>query len=178
MNDTSVETPWYALRVKSNFERTSATMLDARGIETYLPMYRELRKWSDRNKLTEVPLFPGYVFARFDSSRKLPVVTTPGVVHIVPPHGAPAAVDPCELDAIRRAIASGEQVGPFPFLQIGQRVVIERGSMTGLEGILIESKRDFRLVISVTLLQRSVAVAIDRDWVRPIGPLAKAARVG
>ena len=167
-DQTGTDRPWYALRVKSHFERTSTTFLNAKGIETYLPVYRELRKWSDRSKLTEVPLFPGYVFARFDVERKLPIITTPGVVHIVPPHSAPAEVDAAELNAVRTAVESGVQVGPYPFLEIGQRVVIERGSMTGLEGILIESKRNLRLVISVSLLQRSVAVAIDRDWVRPL----------
>lgn len=168
MEQTVPERPWYALRVKSNFERISTTMLSAKGIETYLPVYREVRKWSDRSKLTEIPLFPGYVFARFDMEQKLPVISTPGVVHIVPPYSAPAEVDASELNAVRTAVNSGVTVGPHPFLEIGERVIIERGSMTGLEGILIECKRNFRLVISVTLLQRSVAVAIDRDWVRPL----------
>ncbi len=159
---------WFAVRVKSNFERVSTAILKGKGYETYLPTYRELRKWSDRANVTEVPLFPGYVFAQFDADQKLPILTTPGVVHIVPPHRTPAAVDAAELNAVRLAIESGSPIGPYPFLEAGQRVVIRRGSMTGLEGILVEAKRNFRLVISVTLLQRSVAVEVDRDWIRPL----------
>ena len=160
---------WFAVRVKSNFERVSTEILKGKGYETYLPTFRQLRKWSDRTKVTEVPLFPGYVFAQFDADQKLPILTTPGVVHIVPPHRAPAPVDAAELNAVRLAIESGLPMGPYPFLEAGQRVVIRRGSMTGLEGILVEAKRNFRLVISVTLLQRSVAVEVDRDWVSPLG---------
>jgi len=166
---------WYALRVKSNFERTAAAILSGKGYETYMPLYRELRRWSDRRNVTEVPLFPGYVFAQFDVERRLPILTTPGVVHIVPPHQAPMAVDQTELDSVRVVVASGLPVGPHPFLRIGQHVIITRGSMTGLEGILVQVKRAFRIVVSVTLLQRSVAVEIDRDWVRPVsgGPSRK-----
>jgi len=160
--------PWYALRVKSNFEKTSALILNGKGYETYLPLYRQLRRWSDRTNVTEVPLFPGYVFAQFDFNRRLPVLTTPGVVHVVPPQGAPIAVDEGELNSVRAAVNSGLPLGPYPFMKVGQPVVITRGSMTGLEGILVQVKRGFRLVISVTLLQRSIAVEVDRDWVRPI----------
>jgi transcription antitermination factor NusG len=159
---------WYALRVKSNFERATIAVLGGKGYGTYLPVYRQLRTWSDRTKVTEVPLFPGYVFAQFDVDRRLPVLTTPGVVHVVPPNQAPVAVDEEELNSVRIAVDSGLPLGPYPFLQVGQQVVITRGSMTGLEGILVQVKRTFRLVVSVTLLQRSVAVEIDRDWIRPL----------
>ncbi len=159
---------WYALRVKSNFERATTTILSGKGYETYLPLYRQLRTWSDRRNITEVPLFPGYVFAQFDVGNRLPVLTTPGVVHVVPPNRPPIPVDEAELNSVRAAVESGLPVGPHPFLRAGQHVVITRGSMTGVEGILVQVKRAFRLVVSVTLLQRSVAVEIDRDWVRPI----------
>jgi transcription antitermination factor NusG len=160
---------WYALRVKSNFERAVTTFLSNNGYATYSPTYRELRTWSDRKKVTEVPLFPGYVFAQFDVHRRLPILTTPGVVHVVPPGRLPEAVDEAELNSVRLAAASGLPMGPYPFLQVGQRVVIRKGSMTGLEGVLVRVKESFRLVVSVTLLQRSVAVEIDRDWIRPLG---------
>ena len=167
---------WYALRVKSNFEKTSALILSGKGYETYVPSYRQLRRWSDRTNVTEVPLFPGYVFAQFDFDRRLPILTTPGVVHVVPPHRAPIAVDEVELNSVRAAVNSGLPVGPYPFLKAGQPVVITRGSMTGLEGILVQVKRGFRLVISVTLLQRSVAVEVDRDWVRPLSANSRGSR--
>jgi transcription antitermination factor NusG len=160
---------WFALRVKSNFERTTSTILSGKGYETYLPTYRQPRRWSDRTKVLELPLFPGYVFAQFDVERRLPILTTPGVVHIVPPRQAPIAVDEAELNSVRLIVNSGLPMGPYPFLRVGQQVVIRRGAMTGLEGILVQVKGIFRLVVSVTLMQRSVAVEIDRDWVSPIG---------
>jgi len=159
---------WFAVRVKSHFERVTATFLTGKGYESYVPLYREVRRWSDRKKVADVPLFPGYVFARFDIDQRLPILITPGVVHIVPPHRMPAVVDGAELNGVRLAVESGLPIGPYPFLETGQKVVICRGSMAGLEGILVEAKRNFRLVISVSLLQRSVAVEIDRDWVRPL----------
>lgn len=165
---TTSDRLWFAVRVKSNFERVSTAILSGKGYETYLPVYRQLRRWSDRANVTEVPMFPGYVFARFEVGWRLPILTTPGVVHIVPPHRTPIPVDAAELDAVRIAIDSGLPIGPYPFLEVGQRVVIRRGSMTGLEGVLVEAKRTFRLVLSVTLLQRSVAVEVDRDWVCPL----------
>jgi len=168
---------WYALRVKSNFERTASVILGGKGYTTYVPVYRQLRKWSDRTKIAEVPLFPGYVFAQFDVDNRLPVLTTPGVVHVVPPNRPPMAVDETELDAVRVVVASGLPMGPYPFLRIGQQVVITCGSMTGLEGVLVQVKGTFRLVVSVTLLQRSVAVEIDRDWVRPVTPRPPRKRV-
>ncbi len=168
---------WYALRVKSNFERTASVFLGGKGYTTYVPLYRELRSWSDRANITEVPLFPGYVFAQFDVNNRLPVLTTPGVVHIVPPNRPPVEVDQAELDRVRKAVDSGLPVGPHPFLRAGQSVIVTRGSMTGLEGILVQVKRTFRLVVSVTLLQRSIAAEIDRDWVRPVNPSPSGNRV-
>lgn len=159
---------WYALRVKSNFERAVRATLEGKGYSTFLPCFRQVSRWSDRKTVIEVPLFRGYVFARFDCARRLPVLTTPGLLHIVPPRKPPMPVDESELDAIRAVVASGLPFGPHPFLQLGERVEIVRGSMTGLEGILVQQKGAFRLVVSVTLLQRSVAVEVDRDWVRPV----------
>ena len=160
---------WFAVRVKSNFERTTVAVLNGKGYATYLPTYRQPRRWSDRTNITELPLFPGYVFAQFDVDRRLPILTTPGVVHIVPPRQVPVAVDAAELDSVRMLVNSGLPMGPHPFLRVGQRVAIRRGSMTGLEGILVQVKGTFRLVVSVTLMQRSVAVEIDREWVSPVG---------
>jgi transcription antitermination factor NusG len=168
LQPTTSDVMWFALRVKSNLERVSTAILHGKGYNTYLPLYRQLRKWSDRSNLTEVPLFPGYVFAQFDIARRLPVLTTPGVVHIVPPHRPPTPVNPAELRAVHLALGSGLPIGPYPFLQVGQPVVIRRGALTGLEGILVKAKRTSRLVISLSLLQRSVALEIDRDWVRPL----------
>jgi transcription antitermination factor NusG len=161
--------PWYVVRVRSNFERVAAASFHEKGFETYLPLYRSRRKWSDRTKEIDVPLFPGYVFSRFDTALRLPILTTPGVVSIVGSNATgPAAVPEAEIEAIRKLLQSKLPIGPWPFLSAGQHVVVERGPLSGVEGIVVQIKNGFRLVVSVSLLQRSVYAEIDRDWVRPV----------
>jgi transcription antitermination factor NusG len=154
--------PWFALRVKSNFEQTASTCLRGKGYEELLPTYRSRRQ-------AELPLFPGYVFARFDpNSRLLPILTTPGVLHIVGIGKTPEPIAESEMLNIQRIVESGVGAEPWPFTRIGQRIRIERGSLEGVEGILLEVKNRNRLVVSITLLQRSLAVEIDDDCVRPV----------
>jgi transcription antitermination factor NusG len=163
-----VSNPWYALRVKSRFERTVASHLHARGFESFLPLYKCRRRWSDRFKEIELPLFPGYVFCQFDPLNRLPVLTVPGIVHVVGIGRIPVAVDEAELAAVRAAVKSGLPSEPWPFLQIGHRVRIEYGPLCGIQGILLGFRGNRRLVLSVTLLQRSVAVQVDEAWVQPV----------
>jgi len=145
------------------------TALSEKSFEAFLPTYRTRRRWSDRVKEVEAPLFKGYTFCRFDASRRLPILTTPGVVSIVGfSCSGPVAVDEHEMAAVRTMVESGTVIGPWPFLREGQFVSVERGPLSGVEGIVINLKGQYRLVVSVSLLQRSVAVEIDRDWVRPI----------
>ncbi len=166
---------WYALCVRARHERIAWSVLQNKGYETYLPLYRSRRKWSDRITELELPLFPGYVFCRFDpSDRRVPILTTPGVQHIVGAGRSPLPVDESELAAVRAVIASGLAAEPWPYLKAGHRVRIDAGALEGLEGILVEVKKHHRLVISVTLLQRSVAVEIDRTWVSPVAPVLRA----
>jgi transcription antitermination factor NusG len=155
---------WYAVRVRSNFEKTTAEFLEAREHDVFLPVYAARRRWADRVKEVKVPLFPGYVFCRFDAARPLPVLMAPGVVHIVSAGTQPVAVDPEELAAVRRMV-EGSNPQPWPFPRAGEHVRIIRGPLAGLEGILAEVKNQWRIVVSVTLLQRSVAAEIDREWV-------------
>lgn len=159
--------PWYAVRVRPKFERVVAASLASKGLSSFLPLYKERRRWSDRVKLVELPLFAGYVFCRLDVRQRLPVLQTPGVLHFVCFDGEPAAVEPSEIEALQRAACSGAALAPWPYLREGQKVVVVRGPMRGLHGILLKIRSEFRLVISVTLLQRSVAVDIDREAVQP-----------
>lgn len=160
--------PWFALRVKSRFEKKTTLHLEGLGLEPFNPLYRSRRRWSDRIKQVELPLFPGYVFCRFDPNDRLPVLQTPGVVSIVGFAGRPAPVDEEEIAAIQAIVRSSSPALPWPFLREGQRVRLVRGALRGLEGILLEVKSECRLVVSVTLLQRSVAVEIDRDDIEPV----------
>ncbi len=160
--------PWYVLTVKPRHEKAAADHLAARGLEAYLPLYRSLRRWSDRKKIVNACLFPGYVFCRFHRRDRLTVLNLPSVISIVSFGDAPAPVPDAEIDAVRTVLASQRPAGPWPFLASGQRVRIRSGAMVGLEGLLVGQKDVWRVVVSVTLLQRSVAVEIDRDMVEPV----------
>ena len=160
-----IQFPWYALQVRARFEQGVAEHLDGKGYEWFLPLYKCRKRWSDRIKEVEAPLFPGYLFCRVNPQDRLPILKTPGVIQIVGCNRTPIAVDEGEVQAIQRMVASGIPNQPWPFLAAGDRVRIESGPLSGLEGILIEFKGNHRLVLSVTLLQRSVAVEIDSAFV-------------
>lgn len=164
----NISCPWYAVRVKSRHENTVASHLHARGYQAFLPLYKSRNRWSDRFKEVELPLFPGYVFCRFNPLNRLPVLTIPGVVYVVGAGGTLLPIDETEIVAIQVAVKSGLPSEPWPFLQIGHRVRIEHGPLCGVEGILLGFRGPQRLVLSVTLLQRSVAVQVDGALVRPL----------
>lgn len=159
--------PWYALRVRSRHEDTVTRHLQARGFESFLPLYRGQHRWCDRFKEIDLPLFPGYVFCRFDLGNRLPVLTVPGVVHALGVGKIPVPINDHEIDSIQAAVNSRLSRQPWPYLEIGHRVRIEYGPLCGVEGILLSFKGHQRLVLSVTLLRRSVAVEVDQAWVQP-----------
>ncbi len=138
-------------------------MLQGKGLETLLPTFTTKRKWSDRFKVVESPLFPGYVFCRFDVHDRLPVLITPGVISVVGRGKTPVAVDDAEILSIRAAMDSGIRMEPWPYVELGERVRIKDDVLDGMEGILTSYKGSNRVVISVTLLRRSVALEIDRS---------------
>jgi transcription antitermination factor NusG len=159
---------WFAIRVKSRCEKIVATMAQNRGFEEFVPLYRCRHRWSDRVKSVELPLFPGYIFCRLNPAHRFPLLTIPGVLHLVGIGKIPVPVENAEIAALQSAVRSGLSAEPWSFLEVGQRVRLEDGPLAGLEGILIEAHQEQRIVISVTLLQRSVAVAIERHWARPL----------
>jgi transcription antitermination factor NusG len=163
---------WYALYVRQRYEKIVASCLAGKGYEVFVPTHQSRRRWSDRTKLVEAPLFPGYAFCRFDFQERLPILTVPGVSFIVGFGKAPTPVDVKELDAVRLVTESGLQCEPWPFLKAGNLVRIEHGVLEGLEGFVLNVKNSYRLVISVNLLGRSVSVELDRDSVMPIAARA------
>jgi len=163
--------PWYALQVRPRFEKAIASTLLNKGYEGFLPLYRHRSRWSDRMKEVQLPLFSGYLFCRLDLNRRLPVLITPGVMHIVGIGKIPHPVDEFEIAALQSIVVSGLQAEPRSYLSIGERVRIELGPLAGTEGILTSLKGSSRLVVSVNLLQRSVSVEIDESWVVPVDPL-------
>ncbi|HUO29444.1 MAG TPA: UpxY family transcription antiterminator [Bryobacteraceae bacterium] len=162
--------PWFAVRVRSNQERIARIHLRERGYDEFAPSYKSERRWSDRKKEIDQYLFPGYVFCRFNPNRRLPILTAPGVVDVVGFGKIPAPIPDEEMERVRRMVESGVLVTPFPFVEVGQNVLIERGPLAGLEGILAEVKGKCRLVVSINLLKRSVSAEVDRSAIRPIRP--------
>lgn len=162
-------TPWWAIYTRHQHEKTVAEILKMKGVEVFLPLYASMRRWKDRRQLVHFPLFPGYVFVRERLAQKLHVLTTPGV-HMILSQGDRAALIPeHEIEAIRRTVGGERPVEPHPFLKCGERVRVTRGSLSGIEGILVRKKNVFRLVLSVQMLAQSVAVEIDASDVEPVG---------
>ena len=157
---------WFGIEVHSRRESRVVDEFAIRGLDFFLPTRRIKRRWSDRIKVLDVPLFPGYVFSRFDIADRLRVLNCPGVSKIVGAGNVPVAIEEGEIDAIKALVASGVVLTPWPYLRAGQRVRIEHGPLEGLEGLVVRAREgSLRVVVSVTLLQRSVAAEIERDWI-------------
>lgn len=159
---------WFALTAKARHEKVVAENLRGKGLESFVPLYRARRQWTDRVQSVDLPLFPGYVFCRFAYASRLPVLNTPGVTSVVSFSDVPAPVADDEISRIRAIQASGLPSHPWPYLRAGQKARIERGALAGLEGVLIREKDGIRVVVSVELLRRAVAVEIDRDMIRAL----------
>lgn len=168
MNDHPAEVfPWFALRVWSHHEKSVAAQLEAKEFKVFLPLYSSKRRWADRWKTLHLPLFPGYVFCQFDAARRTRVLATSGLIEIVRFGSELAPIKTIEIEAIQRIVDSPLAVTPYPRMAAGERVAISGGPLNGLEGTLMEVRRGLRLVVSVEMLQRSVLVEIDREWVIP-----------
>jgi transcription antitermination factor NusG len=162
------DSAWWALYTRHQHEKTVADVLTAKGFEVFLPLYESMRRWKDRKKMLSLPLFPCYVFVRGGLNRRLQVVTTPGV-HMILTHGESFAVIPeAEIEVIRRTIEGSYRVEPHPYLKVGERVRVIRGTLEGVEGVLLRRKNLCRLVLSVAMVAQSVAVEIDAADVEPV----------
>jgi transcription antitermination factor NusG len=163
--DDSSMREWFAVQVWSGREHLSAKHLSERGYEVFLPRYSERRRWSDRIKVVERALFAGYVFCRLAPEVFGKIVTAPGVVRIVGDGARPLPIPTYEIEAIQRIMASELATEPWSVPEVGQRVRIEVGPLCGIEGVVMTVKNEQRLVVSVSLLQRAVAVEIDASWI-------------
>lgn len=166
---------WFALRVRSRCEKLAAKDLSGRGYEVCSACGPQRRTWADRVRTVEMPLFPGYIFARFDPSRAYDILTATGIATIVGFGGRYCPIDDAEIDAVRIVLASGVEVQRESKLRPGSRVRVCHGSLKGLEGVLIEVKNQRRVVVTVSLLQRSVAVEISDLMVEPLSSKSVAA---
>ena len=156
---------WFALRVKPRHEVAVAKALRSKGYEEFLPLRTDRRRWSDRFKEVSSPLFPGYVFCHFSPASRVGILETPAVRKILSFGNGPTPIDEREVHALQTIAESGFSVAPHPYLRIGQTVRLTDGPLRGLEGILQCCRGVTYLIVSVTLMQRSVAVQVSRDSV-------------
>lgn len=163
-----LEPSWYALHTRHQHEKNVARGLEGKGFEVFLPLYTAVHRWKDRDKQLSLPLFPCYVFLRSPLERWQPVLTTPGVHSVLGFGGKRSMIPSSEIEAIRRMIGSPMKAEPHPFLKCGDRVRLRAGSLQGLEGILIRKRNVWKLLVSVEMLQRSVAVEVDASIVEPV----------
>jgi transcription antitermination factor NusG len=165
MGVRSQQWPWFAILVRTGREKTANLLLENSGYECFLPVNKNTRRWSDRTKVIEAPLFPGYLFCRMNPYNRLTVLMTPGVMQIVAVGKTPIPVEEEEIAAIQRVQKTGLSAMPWPYMQIGNVAQILEGPLRGLTGIIVKIKSGMKLVLSVSLLQRSVAVEVERNWV-------------
>lgn len=152
---------WYAVCTRSNHEKSASTQLEQRSIEHFLPLYESVRRWKDRRKRLELPLFQGYIFVRIPLQERLRVLVTPGVVRLVGFDNRPAALPDGEIEALRGVLLHGVHSEPHPYLSVGRRVRITRGALAGMEGVLIRKKGRVRLVLSIDLIRQSAMIEVD-----------------
>src|SRR6266513_4754610 len=157
---------WYAIYTCANHEKQVAAELNVRTIEHFLPLYSSMRRWKDRRVTLDLPLFPGYVFVRLALRERLRVVQIQSVVRLVGFGGLPTALPDTEMEIMRSGLSQRRSAEPHPFLTVGRRVRITGGPFAGLEGVLKRRKSGVRVVVSLDLIQRSVAVDVDAADVR------------
>lgn len=163
-----VQPCWYALHTRSRHEKVARDQLTAKGITNLLPTWRKRSVWKDRVKMIEEPLFRGYMFGYFALKDKLDVLQSVGIVRIVSFNGMPVPVPEEQIQAVQTMVEQRLAYDPHPFLTEGMRVRVKHGVLAGAEGILVTKKHHHRLVISVDLIQQSVAVDIDSAEIEPL----------
>lgn len=163
------EVGWLAIQVKSRHELLTAKILSNKGYDPFVPLYRSKRQWSDRRKEVELPLFAGYIFSKFKAGAWGPIITTPGVIRIVCAGKTMAVISDSEIEVIRTVVQHGFKAQPCGYLKNGDRVRIEDGPLAGVEGILVGWENGHRLILSIDLVQSSVAVDINSCKLQRVG---------
>lgn len=159
---------WIAVQVRCGFEKTVSQGLQERGYEQFCPSYGQ-RTPAGRRPEVPRPLFPGYVFCRYIRSPRHRILMTPAVIRLVGTGNTLVSIPEVEIEAIRRVVSSGLYNEPWKSFQPGQAVIVNRGALHGVRGTLISVSRGMRLLVSIGLLGRAVAVEVDAEAVSPIG---------
>jgi transcription elongation factor/antiterminator RfaH len=163
-----VAVPWYVAYTRPRHEKLVAYQLHEHGVRSFVPLYASVRRWKDRRKRLELPLFPGYVFVQLALQCRLDLLRLPGVVDLVRFQGKPVPVVSREIEALLQGLTAASVVHPHPYLQAGRKVRIQRGALDGVEGIFVQRRGQTRVVLSVSLIQRSVAIEIEEADVEAI----------
>ncbi|PYX55570.1 MAG: antitermination protein NusG [Acidobacteria bacterium] len=159
---------WYAVYTCPRHEKSVALQMERQQVPSFLPLYKSVRRWKDRQKQLELPLFPGYVFVQMALKDRLQVLQTSGVVQLVSVNGKPAILPDSEIDDLRNGLTANVSTQFHPYLSVGRHVRVHSGPLAGLEGILVRRKDKFRLVLSIHLLKRSVALEVSETDVEPV----------
>jgi transcription antitermination factor NusG len=162
---------WYAVTTQPRHEKVVAQQLQAKSIETYLPLLATHSRWKDRRVLIHQPIFPGYIFTRIDLKDRNHVLSVPSVVRMLSFSGAPAPIDDAEIDAVRLCLTCGDHPEPHAFPETGDLVRVRSGALRGLEGVVMRNKGGCRIVVSIALIHKSIAAEIDADLLEPLSPL-------
>lgn len=160
-------TRWYAAQTCSRHEKRISEYLQARGVSSFLPLYSAQRRWADRKVKVELPLFPGYLFVHIPLTERLRVLELPGVVRLVSARGQAVPIADAEIDSLRQGLSSGGNAEPHPFIKVGEKVQVIAGPFAGCTGILVRKKDSLRLVVSLDIIMRSVAVEVDACDIEP-----------
>ncbi len=158
---------WYAAYTAARHEKRVAEQLERKQIEHFLPLYEAIHRWKDRRARVTLPLFPSYVFVRIPLQDRLQVLAVPSVVHLVSFRGTPAPLSDTEIETLRQGLGR-VSAEPHPYLKVGRRVRVKSGPFRGMEGILKRKKDNFRLVLSLDLIMRSIVLDIDGAEVEPV----------
>lgn len=152
---------WYAAYTSARHEKSVAEHLRQRDVESFLPLYETVHRWNNGRHRVQLPLFPGYIFVHIALRDKLRVLQVPGLAHLVSFHGAPAPLPSAEIELLRSALAAGVPAQPYRYLNVGSRVEVCRGPLEGLQGILLRRQGQFRVVLSVDMIMKSIVVEVD-----------------
>ena len=158
---TEQQSRWYAAYTCSRHEKQVSRQLHERRIDCFLPTYQSVRRWKDRRKEVEFPLFPGYIFVHIKEVERLRVLQVSGVVQLVTFNGRPAPLNDDEIESLRTGMSNGICPEPHPYLKAGRRVRVKYGPLAGVEGFLVRRKDKFRVVISIDLIMRSIAAEVQ-----------------
>ena len=163
----SPQPQWYAAYTCAKHEKRVASQLCERGVDHFLPCYDAVHRWKDRQVRLQLPLFPGYVFVRLLLRDRLRVLQAAGVVRLVGFGEQPAALPESEIEALRNGLRGDLRAKPHPYVRKGRRVRIKDGPLAGREGILLRRKGNFRVVLSIDVIERSIAVEVDLADILP-----------